>query len=114
MMELLGKIPKKLAFGGKYSKDFFNRKGDLKAIRDLNYWGLEDVFIEKYKWSKEDAAALASFIQPMLRYIPEQRATAAEMLKHDWLNGVPPLLEGETEVVHTSVTSEEGTNSSQQ
>lgn len=102
MIELLGKVPRKLATSGKYSKDFFSRKGELKAIRSLNYWGLEEVFIEKYKWSKEDAKAIASFILPMLRYIPEQRATAAEMLKHEWLRGVPPLLDWEIQAMQNS------------
>lgn len=53
MMELLGKMPRKYAMGGKYSKDYFNNRGELKFIRSLNMWSLEDVFVEKYKWTKE-------------------------------------------------------------
>lgn len=36
------------------------------------------------------AEGLASFLLPMLEYVPEKRATAAEMLKHPWLHGVLP------------------------
>ncbi len=41
----------------------------------------------------EQAQALADFLLPMLEYVPERRATAAEMLGHPWLQaqdgGVP-------------------------
>ena len=33
------------------------------------------------------ARALAKFLRPMLDFVPEKRATAAEMLRHDWLAG---------------------------
>jgi serine/threonine-protein kinase SRPK3 len=89
MMELLGKMPKKFTIMGKHSKEFFNRRGELKAIRNLQYWPLEDVLIEKYKWEPEKAKELASFLLPMLEFLPEKRATAAEMLKHRWLEDVP-------------------------
>ena len=50
--------------------------------------GLSDVMTEKYSWSDEDAAQFTSFLTPMLNYLPEKRATAAECLKHEWLQGV--------------------------
>ena len=31
------------------------------------------------------AQSLTSFLLPMLEYVPEKRATAAEMLHHPWL-----------------------------
>ena len=34
------------------------------------------------------ADALADFMTPMLEYLPEKRATAAEMLQHPWLDGL--------------------------
>merc|ERR1719486_1046333 len=48
-IELLGKIPKKLIDQGKNSKTFFNRNGDLRHIKSLRFWGLEDVLKKKYK-----------------------------------------------------------------
>uniref|UniRef100_A0A0D3BEA5 non-specific serine/threonine protein kinase n=1 Tax=Brassica oleracea var. oleracea TaxID=109376 RepID=A0A0D3BEA5_BRAOL len=36
MMELLGKMPRKIATGGARSEDYFDRHGDLKRIRRLN------------------------------------------------------------------------------
>ncbi|NXW93778.1 SRPK1 kinase, partial [Alopecoenas beccarii] len=86
IIELLGKIPRKLVLAGKYSKEFFTKKGDLKHITKLKPWGLFEVLMEKYEWSPEDAAAFTDFLLPMLELIPEKRATAAECLRHPWLN----------------------------
>lgn len=86
IIELLGKIPRKLILAGKYSKEFFTKKGDLKHITKLKPWGLFEVLMEKYEWSPEDAAAFTDFLLPMLELVPEKRATAAECLRHPWLN----------------------------
>lgn len=60
--------------------------GDLKHITKLKPWGLFEVLVEKYEWSQEEAAAFTDFLLPMLELIPEKRATAAECLRHPWLN----------------------------
>ncbi|KAJ7421008.1 SRSF protein kinase 1 isoform X2 [Willisornis vidua] len=86
IIELLGKIPRKLILAGKYSKEFFTKKGDLKHITKLKPWGLFEVLVEKYEWSQDEAAAFTDFLLPMLELIPEKRATAAECLRHPWLN----------------------------
>lgn len=43
-----------------------------------------------------DAELLTSFLLPMLHYYPDSRATAAEMVKHPWLDGV--VVQGELEM----------------
>uniref|UniRef100_A0A8I3WDU0 non-specific serine/threonine protein kinase n=1 Tax=Callithrix jacchus TaxID=9483 RepID=A0A8I3WDU0_CALJA len=79
-------VPRKLIVAGKYSKEFFTKKGDLKHITKLKPWGLFEVLVEKYEWSQEEAAGFTDFLLPMLELIPEKRATAADCLRHPWLN----------------------------
>ncbi|XP_055462944.1 SRSF protein kinase 1 [Psammomys obesus] len=86
IIELLGKVPRKLIVAGKYSKEFFTKKGDLKHITKLKPWGLLEVLVEKYEWPEEEAAGFTAFLLPMLELVPEKRATAAECLRHPWLN----------------------------
>ncbi|KAG2439651.1 hypothetical protein HXX76_005001 [Chlamydomonas incerta] len=86
-IELLGRMPRKVYEKGKFSRDYFNRNGELRHIKKLRFWPLDRVLVEKYKLSEEEAAGLASFMYPMLRFVPEERATAAEMLNHPWLRG---------------------------
>ncbi|XP_064823047.1 LOW QUALITY PROTEIN: SRSF protein kinase 1-like [Oncorhynchus masou masou] len=85
IIELLGKVPRKLILAGKYSKEFFTKKGDLRHITKLKPWGLLEVLVEKYEWSKEEAATFSSFLLPMLDLVPEKRATPAECLRHAWI-----------------------------
>ncbi|GCB66438.1 SRSF protein kinase 1-like isoform X2 [Scyliorhinus torazame] len=86
IIELLGKMPRKLILAGKYSKEFFTKKGELRHITKLKPWGLYEVLVEKYEWPQEEAATFTEFLLPMLELIPEKRATAAECLRHAWLN----------------------------
>ncbi|KAM4613868.1 SRSF protein kinase 1b [Polymixia lowei] len=85
IIELLGKVPRKLILAGKYSKEFFTKKGDLRHITKLKPWGLFEVLMEKYEWSKEEAHCFSTFLLPMLDLVPDKRATAAQCLSHPWL-----------------------------
>jgi len=87
MMELAGKkIPKKILLGGKLSKVFFNRSCDLRNIKNLKFWTLDRVLVEKYRLDEDEAVALTAFLKPMLDFDPKNRATAEELLKHPWLS----------------------------
>ena len=102
IMELVGKLPRKLALAGKYSKQFFTQKGDLRNIRDLRFWPLRDVLLQKYEVDEAAAAPFADFMLPMLDLDPARRATAAEMLQHEWLKEDPQLVDRLTrESLHT-------------
>ncbi len=84
-MELLGRPPRRLIMDGKYSRTYFNRKGELRHINILKFWGLEDVFVDKYRFSRADAKGIAEFMLPMVEMDPNKRATSQEMLKHPWI-----------------------------
>ncbi|CAM9243495.1 unnamed protein product, partial [Phaeothamnion confervicola] len=84
-MELLGRFPPRLSTEGKYSRQYFNRRGELRHISNLKFWGLEDVLVDKYHFPRRDAREAASFMLAMLEMDPARRATACEMLAHPWL-----------------------------
>lgn len=86
VIELLGEIPKHIAFSGKYSREFFNKKGELRHITKLKPWGLFEVLTEKYEWDTSEAQAFTDFLLPMLAFDPNQRAKASDCLKHPWIN----------------------------
>ncbi|XP_057954184.1 uncharacterized protein LOC131148491 [Malania oleifera] len=93
MMELLGMMPRKIALGGRYSRDFFNRYGDLRHIRRLRFWPLNKVLIEKYDFSDQDANDISDFLIPLLDFVPEKRPTAAQCLGHPWFSTGPRHLQ---------------------
>ncbi|KAM9326837.1 SRSF protein kinase 3-like [Gastrophryne carolinensis] len=85
IIELLGRIPPKIAFSGKNSSEFFNKQGNLLRIPCLCPCGLYDLLVQRHKWQKNEAVIFASFLLPMLEYSPEKRATAEKCLQHPWL-----------------------------
>ncbi|KAI3808346.1 hypothetical protein L1987_24295 [Smallanthus sonchifolius] len=85
MMELLGKMPRKIAIGGGRSKDYFDRHGDLKRIRRLKHSSLSRLLIDKFKFPETDAREFAEFLNPILDFDPEKRPTAQQCLQHPWL-----------------------------
>ncbi|CAH2064265.1 unnamed protein product [Thlaspi arvense] len=93
MMELLGMMPRKIALGGRYSRDFFNRHGDLRHIRRLRFWPMNKVLTEKYEFSEQDANDLSDFLVSILDFVPEKRPTASQCLLHPWINSGPRALE---------------------
>lgn len=86
VIELLGAIPPHFALSGRYSREYFNRRGELRHIANLKPWGLFEVLLEKYEWPLEQAAQFSDFLITMLELVPEKRATAAQCLEHPWLN----------------------------
>lgn len=73
--------------GGRYSRDLFNRFGDLRHIRRLRFWPLTNVLREKYELNEKDANETADFLTQILEFVPEKRLTAAQCLTHPWIIG---------------------------
>ncbi|KAH9986830.1 kinase-like domain-containing protein [Russula compacta] len=104
IMELVGEFPQSLAFSGKYSSRFFNRKGELRHINKLRFWPLEDVLHDKYEFTRETAQTISSFLTPMVRLNPEKRAGAGELVHHRWLDGI--VVQGEVDVIRRAEEEE--------
>ena len=75
-----------LAQAGRYSHEFFTKHGDLRHIRDLDYWPLDLVFKEKYHFPPQESELISSFLLPMLEINPAKRCTAAQALVHPFLS----------------------------
>jgi serine/threonine-protein kinase SRPK3 len=57
----------------------------LFNVNRTEFWPLADVLSEKYRFARSDADLISSFLLPMLQWDPVDRVTAAESLKHPWL-----------------------------
>ena len=84
-IEVCGKMPKNFVERGEYSKKYFDKKGKLKRIGNINHINLKDVLVQKHHLKENEAQALWDFLKPMLEYIPEKRISARELLRHPWL-----------------------------
>lgn len=86
VIELLGPIPTSLIMRGKHGLKYFTSYGHLRHITKLKTWPLNNVLVEKYEWSVEDARHFTDFLLPMLEYNPNERASAGQCLQHSWLD----------------------------
>jgi len=85
MIELISKIPKKLALSGSEAKRYFTKQGELKNIKSFTHWPLKNVLSDKYHIIDQEANLLSGFLLPMLVYYPWKRATAQECLRNPWI-----------------------------
>uniref|UniRef100_A0AAV2LXV0 non-specific serine/threonine protein kinase n=1 Tax=Knipowitschia caucasica TaxID=637954 RepID=A0AAV2LXV0_KNICA len=95
IIELLGPLPLPFALSGRYSREYFNRRGELRHISSLKPWGLFEVLLEKYEWPLDQAAQFSDFLMTMLDLDPERRASAKVCLQHAWLQDTLPPREEE-------------------
>merc|ERR1712130_169379 len=91
IIELVGNIPRSIAFSGKYSKEFFKKTGELRHISKLKPWPLFEVLTEKYEWDPGVAQEFSDFLMPMLEYQPTSRATAGQCLLSPYLSNTKQL-----------------------
>merc|ERR1712039_989931 len=82
IIELIGPLPKSLQRSGKFVKELFHKNGHLRHISHPDLWPIREVLLKKYRLPKKEALALADFLSPMLQFIPEERASAKDMLHH--------------------------------
>lgn len=85
ILELLGPMSKQFALSGRYSREIFNRWGELRHIQNLGRCQMDHILVEKFGWNPQEALRFADFLRPMLHHGPRRRATAREMLLHQWL-----------------------------
>lgn len=82
---MIGNIPPSIIFRGKHGHKYFTTYGTLRNITKLKPWRLYNVLIEKYEWKTKDAKEFTEFIEPMLDFDINLRATAIQCLQHPWL-----------------------------
>jgi len=105
IVELLGDHPpKEWALSGRYSKEFFTGAGKLKHIKDLKFWPLQSVLVEKYSHEEEESRLASEFMLAMLRWDPRVRQTASQALQHEWIRPA----EGEIDDPHLAGSVLEG------
>lgn len=85
IMELLGKPTRSFVFECKRSHEFFNKRGELRHIKNLEFWNLQDVLVEKYKFEINSAKEISDFLIKMLQISPNMRYDAQKCLCHQWL-----------------------------
>jgi len=90
MEKMIGPLPLNMKKNSNRAKFLFDSKNNysLKNVDDFEMTPIHDRLVKQFLFSKSDAQKCSDFILAMLRYNPARRATASEMLKHEWLKNV--------------------------
>ena len=86
MEEILGKIPATLAKSCHYSKDLFDKNGNILTYKNTEYKELSFILENRFSYSKEISHEISIFLKLMLEYDYNKRSSAKELLKNKWLN----------------------------
>eukprot|EP01120_Amphizonella_sp_Union-15-10_P000909 TRINITY_DN10985_c0_g1_i1.p1 TRINITY_DN10985_c0_g1~~TRINITY_DN10985_c0_g1_i1.p1 ORF type:complete len:508 (+),score=103.30 TRINITY_DN10985_c0_g1_i1:89-1612(+) len=73
---------------GKFWNDYFDDKGELRRVKELNFWGLKQVFVEKYDMDENQVKDLYHFLLGMLKWNPKTRKSASTLMEHQWIKHV--------------------------
>ncbi|CRL23442.1 Calcium/calmodulin-dependent protein kinase II isoform [Penicillium camemberti] len=91
-IEILGDFPPELLRKGSKTAEFFNTNGSLLRISDLIPTSLERLingaerhFLKPNDMSDAEIPIFIDFLQGMLTIDPARRKSAAELLRHEWL-----------------------------
>lgn len=87
IQQRLGAFPEHLASQGKYRDILYGPDGLLRFHPEMSGQTIRDLLLAK-SFDLAAATEVESFLFPMLRLDPAERATAADMLRNDWLNKV--------------------------
>jgi hypothetical protein len=80
-------VPGTFGQSGKISAHLYGSDGLLRFHPEISGQTIRGLLLAK-NFDETAAAEIESFLLPMLRLDPAERATAAEMLRNDWLNKV--------------------------
>jgi serine/threonine protein kinase len=91
IIERCGGIPPVLIDEGRLRSKFFDQRYNLRKIRqcDLRPEKLSDRIVRKYKWKRLHADEFEGFLRDCLQVLDCDRASAAQLLEHEWLKVKP-------------------------
>mmetsp|Transcript_2810 Transcript_2810/g.4075 ORF Transcript_2810/g.4075 Transcript_2810/m.4075 type:complete len:524 (+) Transcript_2810:64-1635(+) len=121
MIELLGQIPEAWAQEGHNYSKYFSSEGLLLHKKVMGHWGPKLLLHRRYHFSEKDASEIALVLENLLKYNPQQRWSAKDLLKCEWLRAeakkhdISSLYDGKTKFtemgdgIEHSTTKEKGT-----
>ena len=62
--------------------------GEFLFMTKFEGFIIDDVQIDKYDWSEEEAKTFSDFLTPMLEFDPDRRASAADCLQSPFLRNI--------------------------
>lgn len=90
MTKLFGSLPHELIKKSRRKKFLFDNKDNLLCVKpyEIEDNMLENILVNQYKVRDKDAKELVGFLKLIFVYRPDKRATAQELLDHEFLSEI--------------------------
>lgn len=87
IQSVCGKIPVDEYKQKRYYK-YYYRDGDLVYFHPstIPHRGISEMLVNDYKFNDDDSKKIDEFLSKCIQWSASQRASAADLLKHEWLN----------------------------
>ena len=87
IVSTLGPVDKSLLKNARIAKQYFKNNGKLKAeeLLQIERYPIFRVLMDEFEYQEEHALDIDEFLVKLLRYDPEERVSAEDILKLKWL-----------------------------
>lgn len=86
IISLIGAVPISFLNRNKHTmQTFFNKNNSLRCGRVQEHVPIHERLAVEFGWDMQDAEPFGKFLQSQLVWIPSKRATASQLLQHQWL-----------------------------
>ena len=88
VISICKRIPKDLVHSSPFKMKYFDKDYKFKKVDKLLFQNLEDILIEKYKFSKKTSYNFAQFLNNIIKFRPNERKTIDYLLNTEWINNI--------------------------
>ena len=88
MYEYLGKMPKDMALNCDFSKDLFDKKGNILKRKQCDFTDIEDLLLDESTYEENEISEICNFLKKLLVYNPKLRLSSKQCYDDLWLKNL--------------------------
>ena len=88
MYEYLGKMPKDMSLNCDFSKDLFDKKGNIIKKKHCDFTDIEELLLEESTYEENEITEICNFLKKLLVYDPKLRLSSKQCYDDLWLKSL--------------------------
>ena len=92
MCEYLGKMPKEMSLNCDFSKDLFDKKGNILKRKTCDFTDIEELLLDESTYEEKEIGEVCNFLKKLLVYNSNIRLSSKQCYDNEWLKSLKPLI----------------------
>ena len=88
MYEYLGKMPKDMSLNSDFSKDLFDKKGNILKRKKCDFTDIEELLLDESTYEENEITEICNFLKKLLVYEPKLRLSSKQCYDNLWLKSL--------------------------